>query len=116
MALGAGEGAGAAIAQAQTETYNSFANATTTTTFNGNLGKYAAGLGVNEGAKEALSWYKARVGSIFDAIFVASTQAGQPRRLIFNVTRTVTIDLNQAGRKLNDAKASQMAARDAAFE
>jgi len=116
MALGAGEGAGAAIAQAQTQTYNSFANATTTTTFNDNLGKYAAGLGINEGAKEALSWYKARVGSIFDAIFVASTKAGHPRRLIFNVTRTVTIDLNQAGRRLNDAKASQMAARDTTFE
>ncbi len=116
MALGAGEGAGAAIAQAQTETYTSFSQATTGSVFNGNLGKYAAGLGVNEGAKEALRWYKARVGDIFDAIFVPSTLNGHPRRLVLNITRTISIDLNQNGRKLNDADQSFMPATDTSFE
>ncbi len=112
MALGAAQGAGGAIAQAQTQTLTNIAQGTAGTVFNGNLGKYAAGLAVNEGAKDATAWYKARVNTIFDAVFVPSTENGRARRLIFNVTQTIPIDLNHQGRLLHHERFSDGSTTD----
>ncbi len=112
MALGAAQGAGGAIAQAQTQTLTNIAQGTAGTIFNGNLGKYAAGLAVNEGAKDATSWYKARVNNIFDAVFVPSTVKGRARRLIFNVTQTIPIDFNQQGRVLHHERFRDVSSAD----
>lgn len=116
--LGGIEGGGGAIAQAQTQTMSSFGNgaSSTSSVLTGSLGKYMAGIAVGDASKAALDWYKSRVADIFDAVFVPSTLNGAPRELIFNVTKTIPIDLNQQGRKLSYANSSQMSATDNSFE
>lgn len=116
MAFGTAAGVGGAIAQSQTQTLTNISQGTTGTIFNGNLGQYAAGVGIGEGAKAALKWYSDRVGNITDAVFVPSTLHGRPRQLIFNVTQTLPIDLNFTGRTLAYEQANHLSATDTSFE
>lgn len=114
--FGAASGVGGAIAQAQTQTLSNISQGTSGSIFTGNLGKYAAGVAIGDASKAALDWYKARVNDIFDAVFIPSTQAGKPRKLIFNVTKTIPIDLDQKGRRLSYENSSEMSATDTSFE
>ena len=114
--FGAAAGVGGAIAKAQTQTVTSLSQGTTGSIFTGSLGKYAAGIGIGQGAKDALDWYKTRVNNIFDAVFVPSTLNGAPRQLIFNVTKTIPIDLNKKGRTLSYENSTSMSATDSSFQ
>ena len=114
-AFGVSSGIGGAIAQSQTRTIGNIANGTGGTIFSGNLGKYALGSGIGKGSKAALDWYKSRVSNIFDAIFVSSTKDHKPRQLIFNITKTIAIDLKKNGRTLSYANSSKMSATDTSF-
>ena len=110
--FGAVSGIGQAIAQAQTQTLSNISQGTTGTIFNGSLGKYGAGIAADQAASAALNWYKSRVNNIFDVVFVSSTLNGQPRQLIFNVTKTIPIDLNTVGRTLRYEQDSQLSGID----
>lgn len=99
--MGALSGAGGAIAKSQTENVSNIQQGTSGSVFTGNLAKYAGGLAVGQGSSEALDWYKSRIKNINDIVYVPSTKHHKPRRFIFNVTRTIKIDLNQKGRKLS---------------
>lgn len=105
--LGAISGAGGAIAKSQTENVSSIEQGTSGSVFTGNLAKYAGGLAIGQGANEALDWYKSRIKNINDIVYVPPTKHHKPRRFIFNVTRTIKIDLNQEGRKLSYGQKSQ---------
>jgi integrating conjugative element protein (TIGR03752 family) len=108
-------GTGDAIAQAQEQTLTNITNGTSGSVLSGSLGKYAAGIGVGDASKAALDWYKARVSDIFDAVFIPSTLNGQPRQMIFNVTKTIPIDFNKNGRQLSYENDSQFSAIDHSF-
>ena len=112
--LGAVAGAGGAIAQAQETTLVSAEQSTKL--LNGSVGKYAVGYGIGNGAQQALNWYKSRVNDIFDAIFIPSSQHHRPTRMVFNVTKTIPIDLQKNGRTLSYDQASQFSATDTSFE
>lgn len=114
--FGAASGVGGAIAQSQTTTLSNISQGTTGSIFSGNLGKYAFGTATGDASKAALDWYQARVNDIFDAVFIPSTEAGKPRKLIFNVNKTIPIDLDQKGRKLSYENSSEMPATDTSFE
>jgi integrating conjugative element protein (TIGR03752 family) len=108
-------GAGDAIAQAQEQTLTNITNGTSGSVLSGSLGKYAAGMGVSDASKAALDWYKSRVDDIFDAVFIPSTLNGQPRQMIFNVTKTISIDFNKNGRQLSYENNAKFSATDHSF-
>jgi hypothetical protein len=114
--LGAAGGAGEAVASSQMETFSNISQGTTGSFLNGSLGKYAAGQAVGEASKAALDWYKSRINDIFDAVFIPSTENGLPRELVFNVTKTIPIDLNQHGRKLDEHTTLSVTPVDHSFE
>ncbi len=114
--FGGAAGAGSAIAQSQTQTISNITTGTAGTIFDGDLAKYAGGIALSEGSKAALAWYQARVNDIVDVVFVKSTLNGQPRQLIFNITKTIPIDLNQTGRTLRHESKSAFSARDRSLQ
>src|SRR3990167_8882010 len=114
--FGGAAGAGSAIAQSQTQTISNITTGTAGTIFDGDLAKYAGGIALSEGSKAALAWYQARVNDIVDVVFVKSTLNHQPRQLIFNITKTIPIDLNQTGRTLRHESKNAFSARDRSLQ
>lgn len=94
-ALGASAGVGQAISQAQQQAFADISTGTSGVVFNGNLAKFAGGTGVGNAAQEALNWYKSRVNNIFDVVLVKNTLNNRPRKVVFNVTKTININFNQ---------------------
>lgn len=115
-AFGTVAGIGGALAQSQTQTFTSQLTSTTSHVFNGNLGKYAAGMGLGQGAQDALAWYKSRVNDIFDAVFVPSSINNAPTQLVFNITQTIPINLDKNARTLQYDHNTQISATDHSFE
>lgn len=114
--FGGAAGAGSAIAQSQTQTISNITTGTAGTIFDGDLAKYAGGIALSEGAKAALAWYQARVNDIVDVVFVKSTLNKQPRQLIFNITRTIPIDLNKNKRTLRHESKNAYSAVDRSLQ
>lgn len=94
-ALGATAGVGQAISQAQQQAFADISTGTSGVVFNGNLAKFAGGTGVGNAAQEALNWYKSRVNNIFDVVLVKNTLNNRPRKVVFNVTKTININFSQ---------------------
>lgn len=105
--MGALSGAGGAIAKSQTDNVSNIEQGTSGSVFTGDLAKYAGGLAVGQGANETLDWYKSRIKNINDIVYVPPTKHQKPRHFIFNVTRTIKIDLNHKGRKLSYGEKNQ---------
>ena len=55
---------------------------------------------VGGGSQEVMNWYKQRVDDVFDAVFIPASFLHKPTNLVFNVTKTIPIDLNQQGRTI----------------
>ena len=98
IAITTAGGIGEAVAEAQTSTMTDASQSTSI--ISGDVGKYAAGAALGNASQQVLNWYLNRVGDVFDAVYIPDTENHQPKRLVFNVTNTIPIDLDKNGRTL----------------
>lgn len=87
-----------AVASSQLTTMNNGQSFTTALT--GSMPKFVGASVIGGGAEEVLQWYKARVDDVFDAVYIPASYHNRPTNLVFNITKTIPIDLNKKGRTL----------------
>lgn len=92
-------GASQGLAQAQTTTMTGFDG--TSTSFNGSAGKYALGYGLSYSANKATDYILDRLKGTFDVVYIPASHQGIPTPVVVNFSKTIPIDDNLMGRKLN---------------
>jgi integrating conjugative element protein (TIGR03752 family) len=107
LALLGGISTGAnAVAASQFTTMNNGQSFTTALT--GSMPKLVGASMVGGGADEVLKWYKERVDDVFDAVYIPASFHHRPTNLVFNITKTIPIDLDKKGRTLRYENASAL--------
>ncbi len=99
--LGGLTNGGIAVAQAQQSVAQNGFQGGSTTAITGSLGKYMLASTVAGGSQDVQNWYMSRVNSTFDVVYIPSSQNHTPTPIVVNITKTIDIDKNQKGRKIN---------------
>lgn len=101
LALLGGISTGAnAVASSQFTTVNNGDNLTSALT--GSMPKLVGASMIGGGTQEILNWYKARVDDVFDAVYIPASFNNRPTDLVFNITKTIPIDLDKNGRTIDE--------------
>jgi integrating conjugative element protein (TIGR03752 family) len=101
LALLGGISTGAnAVASSQFTTVNNGESLTASLT--GSMPKLMGASMIGGGAQEILTWYKARVDDVFDAVYIPASFQHRPTNLVFNITKTIPIDLDKKGRTIDE--------------
>ncbi|MCB1827763.1 MAG: hypothetical protein KDH94_04980, partial [Coxiellaceae bacterium] len=99
--------AGGANAFAQTQTTNSVSPYQSISQVTGNAFKYMGGKMVGTGADKALDWYTSRINGVFDVVYIPSSFKQQMTHVVVNITKTIPIDKNRHGRKIDYEQSNQ---------
>ncbi len=99
--------AGGANAFAQTQTTNLVSPYQSISQVTGNAFKYMGGKMVGTGADKALDWYTSRINGVFDVVYIPSSFKQQMTHVVVNITKTIPIDKNRHGRKIDYEQSNQ---------
>ena len=62
---------------------------------------------VGTGADKALDWYTSRINGVFDVVYIPSSFKQQMTHVVVNITKTIPIDKNRHGRKIDYEQSNQ---------
>ena len=99
--------AGGANAFAQTQTTNSISPYQSISQVTGNAFKYMGGKMMGTGADKVLDWYTSRINGVFDVVYIPSYFKQQMTHVVINITKTIPIDKNRHGRKIDYEQSNQ---------